>query len=308
MKSSAAGLGLILLAILAIIIGASSIFTVSQTEQALVLRFGQVVENRGVVLTPGLHFKTPFIESVVHLDNRILDLETQPQEVLASDNQRLLVDAFVRYHIADPLLFYQTVGTIARSNNQLGSVLNSALRRVLGEANLQQIVRDQRADLTIKIRDLVNTEGARLGVAVNDVRIRRVDLPKEISEKVFGRMQTERQREAAEFRAQGSEQAQKIKAKADRDVIVLSATAQQQADQDRGEGDGERNRIFAEAYSKDADFFAFYRSMQAYDASLKANDTRLVLSPKAEFFKFFSNPTGAVAPAAPTAALPQAMR
>ncbi len=204
------------------------------------------------------------------LDNRILDLETPQQEVLASDNQRILVDAFVRYHIADPLKFYQAVGTVSRANNQLGSILNSALRRVLGEATLPQIVRDQRAALMVKIRDLVNTEGARLGVAVNDVRIRRADLPAELSEKIYSRMQSERAREAAEYRAKGSEQAQTIRADADRQVVVLRADAQRQADTLRGTGDAERNRIFAEAYGRDPEFFAFYRSMQAYATSLEA--------------------------------------
>ncbi len=275
-----------------------AVYTVDQTEQALVLKLGEPV---GVVTSPGLHFKTPFIESVVTLDNRILDLETPQQEVLASDNQRILVDAFVRYKIADALKFYQAVGTVERANNQLGSVLNSALRRVLGEASLPQIVRDQRAQLMVKIRDLVNTEGARLGVSVNDVRIRRADLPREISEKVFSRMQSERAREAAEYRAQGSEQAQTITAKADRDVVVLRADAQRQADTLRGTGEAERNRIFAEAYGKDPSFFSFYRSMQAYVSSLRPDQTKFVLSPTSEFFRFFANAEG-VPPAGATPA------
>ncbi len=277
------------LLLLVIIVGSSGIFTVSQTEQALVLRFG---EPQSLVKEPGLHFKQPFVESVVYLDNRILDLEAPQQEVLASDNQRILVDAFVRYHIADPLRFYQTVGSISGANNQLASVLNSAIRRVLSEATLPQIVKDRRAELMVQIRDQVNREAASFGAAINDVRIRRADLPKENSEKVFSRMQSERAREAAEYRAQGSEQAQTIVAKADRDVVVLKAEAQREADQTRGEGDAARNRIFAEAYGKDPDFFAFYRSMQAYAAGLKAGDTRLVLSPTSEFFRFFADPNG----------------
>ncbi|UDL93621.1 protease modulator HflC [Lichenihabitans sp. PAMC28606] len=285
--------------LLIIIVGNSAIFTVSQTEQALVLRFG---EPQSLVTQPGLHFKQPFVESVVYLDNRILDLEGAQEEVLASDSQRILVDAFVRYHIADPLKFYQTVGTIARANNQLASVLNSAVRRVLGDATLPQIIKDDRAGLMVKIRDQVNSEAARLGAAVNDVRIRRADLPKEISEKVYSRMQSERAREAAEYRAQGSEQAQTITAKADRDVVVIKAEAQRQADQTRGEGDAARNKIFAEAYGKDPGFFAFYRSMQAYASGLKAGDTRLVLSPSSNFFRFFNDPAGT----APSAAAPQA--
>ena len=279
--------------ILAIVVVASgSFFTVSQTEQALVLRFG---EPQSLITEPGLHFKEPFLETVVYLDNRILDLETPQEEVLASDSERLLVDAFVRYHIADPLKFYQSVGTIQRANNQLGSVLNSALRRVLGDATLPQIIKDDRAALMVKIRDQVNTEAARLGAAVNDVRIRRADLPREISEKVFSRMQSERAREAAEYRAQGSEQAQTITAKADRDVVVIKADAQREADTTRGEGDAARNKIFADVYGKDPDFFAFYRSMEAYTVGLKAGDTRLVLSPSSTFFRFFNDPAAAVA-------------
>src|SRR5947209_951662 len=287
-------LALVLVGIAAVVLIfiASATFEVKQTEQALVLRFGEPVAGRGLITEPGLHFKIPFVETVVLLDNRILDLESPKQEVLASDNQRIEVDAFVRYRIVDPLRFYQTVGTIERANNQLASVLNSAVRRVLGEANQTQIVRDDRANLMVRIREQVNAEGARFGVRTVDARIRRADLPREISEKVYGRMQTERAREAAEYRAQGSEQAQKINAKADRDVVVLRASAQQQADQIRGQGDAERNRIFAEAYGQDPDFFAFYRSMQAYDASFKARDTRFVTAPTSDFFRSFGNAAG----------------
>lgn len=288
-------------AIAFLIVTTASMFTVQQTEQALVLRFGEPVPGRGLITEPGLHFKLPFIENVVYLDNRILDLEAPKQEVLASDNTRIEVDSFLRYKIVDPLKFYQTVGNIERANSQLGFILNSAVRRVLGEANLTQIVRDDRADLMLKIRNQLNLEGGRLGIIAVDARIRRADLPKQISEKVFSRMQTERAREAAEYRAQGSEQAQKITAKADRDVVVLRGDAQRQADQTRGEGDAERNRIFAEAFGKDPDFFAFYRSMQAYEAGLKASDTRMVISPKSDFFRFFGAPGSppAVAPVAP---------
>jgi membrane protease subunit HflC len=186
---------------------------------------------------------------------------------------------------------------VERANNQLASVLNSAVRRVLGEANQTQIVRDDRANLMVRIREQVNIEGSRFGVRIVDARIRRADLPREISEKVYSRMQTERAREAAEYRAQGSEQAQKINAKADRDVVVLRADAQQQADQVRGQGDSERNRIFAEAYGRDPDFFAFYRSMQAYDASFKPRDTRFVTSPVSDFFRYFRSAAGQPAPA-----------
>jgi len=289
-RSSLALFGL-LFAVLALIAAGGALFTVTQTEQALVLRFGEPVAGRGLITEPGLHYKFPFIENVIFLDNRILDVESPNLEVLASDNQRLEVDSFIRYRIVDPLRFYQSVGGIAGANNQLASVLNSAVRRVLSEANQQQIVRDERASLIVKIRQQANLEAGKFGVDVVDARIRRVDLPQQISEKVYGRMQTERAREAAEYRAQGAEQAQKITAKADRDVIVLKAEAQRRADQLKGEGDAERNRIFAEAFGKDPDFFAFYRSMQAYEAAFKPGDTRFLVSPRSDFFKFFGTPS-----------------
>jgi membrane protease subunit HflC len=284
--------------LVAVVLLGGSIFTVSQTQHALLLRFGEPVAGRGLITDPGLHFKVPFVETVVYLDNRILDLETSKQEVLASDNNRIEVDAFLRYRMVDPLKFYQSVRSPAGAESQLASVLNSAVRRVLGEANMVQIVRDQRSQLMVKIRDQVENEAQKFGVTIKDVRIRRADLPRQISEKVYSRMQTERQREAAEFRAQGNEQAQKITSKADRDVVVVRATAQQEADQIRGEGEAERNRIFAETYGKDPQFFAFWRSMQAYEAGLKSSDTRLILSPNSEFFRYFNRPTGTTPPGA----------
>ncbi len=285
-------------ALLAVIGLGGALFTVSQTEQALVLRLGEPVPGRGLITEPGLHFKLPLVENVVTFDNRILDVESPNLEVLAADNQRLEVDSFIRYRIVNALRFYQTVNSVMGANNQLGSVLNSAVRRVLSEANQQQIVRDERARLMVKIKEQADREAQKFGVQVVDARIRRVDLPQQISEKVFGRMQTERQREAAEYRAQGSEQAQKITAKADRDVIVLKAEAQRQADQMKGEGDAERNRIFAEAFGRDPDFFAFYRSMQAYESAFKPGETRFLISPRSEFFRFFSAPEASAAPSA----------
>lgn len=293
-------------AIVAILfVALSGTFIVEQTEQALVLRFGEPVAGRGLVTEPGLHFKLPLIENVIDLDNRILNLETPNQEVLASDNTRIQVDAFLRYKIVDPLEFYQTVTTVQQANNQLGYIMNSAIRRVLGEADLTQIVRDDRAALMAKIRDQVNTETMRLGIAAIDVRIRRADLPRQISEQVFGRMNSERAREAAEYRAKGFQDKQTIEAKADRDVVVLIGAAQKQADQLRGEGDAIRNKTFAEAYGRDPDFFAFYRSMTAYDTAFKGADTRFVMSPTSDFFRFFKSPNGtAVTPAKPSPGTP----
>lgn len=290
-NSFAAIVGLAIL-VVALLTLDGSVYTVSQTEQAVVLRFGDPVPGRERVTDPGLHFKIPFVESVVILDKRILDLETPQEEVLAHDNQRLLVDAFMRYRIVDPLKFYQTVSTIERGASQLGLVLNSTIRRILGDATMTDIVRDKREELMTQILAQVNSESDRIGVTVIDTRIRRADFPKEISAGVFNRMNTERQRQAAEYRAQGSEQAQTIRAKADRDVTVLLAEAQQTADTTRGQGDAERNQVFNEAFGQDPDFFAFYRSMQAYEAGLKSGDTRLILSPNSDFFRFFGGPSG----------------
>lgn len=278
----------------------SGTFIVHQTQQALLLRFGQPVEGRGLVTEPGLHFKVPLIENVIDIDKRILNLETPNQEVLASDNTRIQVDAFLRYRITDPLRFYQTVQTKRQADSQLGYIMNSAIRRVLGEADLSQIVRDDRARLMAEIRDQVNVETQRLGIDTVDVRIRRADLPRQISEQVFARMNSERAREAAEYRAKGQQEKQTIEAKADRDVTVLVGEAQQKADTARGEGDALRNKVYADAYGKDADFFAFYRSMAAYDTAFASKDTRLVVSPVSDFFRFFKSPAGT----APTTAKP----
>jgi len=285
----------------ALIVGYSSLFSVHQTEQALVVRLGQPVR---VVDEPGLNFKAPFIDSVVYIDKRILDLEAPAQEVIASDQKRLVVDAFARYRIQDPLRFYQTLGSIQGANSQLAILLNSALRRVLGEVTFTHVVRDQRADLMARIRELVDHEATSYGISVVDVRIRRADLPEQNSQAVYQRMQTERQREAAEFRAQGAQRAQEIRARADREVTVLVADATNKSEQIRGEGDATRNQIFADAFNKDADFFSFYRSMQAYEAGLKHSDTRFLLKPDTSFFRFFNNPSGkprAEAPSPPAA-------
>ena len=301
MKSGLSGAVALVVLLALIVVGYSSIFTVRQTEQALVVRLGAPV---GAPITePGLHFKAPFIDTVISIDNRILDLENPSQEVIASDQKRLVVDAFARYRIKDALRFYQSVGSISAANLQLTALLNAALRRVLGEATFIQVVRDEREALMGRIRDQLDKQAAAYGIQVVDVRIRRADLPEQNSQAVYQRMQTERQREAAEFRAQGGQKAQEIKSKADREATVIVADANSEADKVRGEGDGERNRIFAEAYSKDPQFFAFYRAMTAYETSLKTSDTRFVLKPDSEFFRFFNSvngtSSGATAPAAP---------
>jgi membrane protease subunit HflC len=274
MKNGFAGIVALLVLLVAIVIGYSSFFTVNQTEQALVVQLGKPVK---VIREPGLNVKWPFIESVITIDKRILDLENPAQEVIASDQKRLVVDAFARYRIKDPLRFYQTLGSIQAANIQLTTLLNASLRRVLGEVSFITVVRDERDALMSRIREQLDREAASYGISVIDVRIRRADLPEQNSQAVYQRMQTERQREAAEFRAQGGQRAQEIRSRADREATVIVADANSQADKIRGEGDAERNRLFAEAYSQDPDFFAFYRSMAAYDASLKSNDTRFLL-------------------------------
>ena len=305
MRSPVTGTVLLLLLLLVVIVIYGSVFTVDQTEQALVVRLGKPVS---VVTDPGLHFKAPFIDTVIPIDKRILDLENPAQEVIASDQKRLVVDAFARYRIKDALRFYQSVGSIQAANLQLTTLLNAALRRVLGEVSFIQVVRDEREALMGRIRDQLDHEADGYGIQVVDVRIRRADLPEQNSQAVYQRMQTERQREAAEFRAQGGQKAQEIRSNADREATVIVAEANSTAEQTRGAGDAERNRLFAEAYSKDPDFFAFYRSMSAYETGLKSNDTRFLLRPDSDFFKFFSNSSGkppaAAAPPA-TAAAPK---
>ncbi len=288
MRLGLAGGAVAILLLIAVIVGYSTFFTVNQTKQALVVRLGQPVR---VITEPGLNVKVPFIDAVIYIDKRILDLESPSQEVIASDQKRLVVDAFARYRIMDPLKFYQTVGENG-ANSQLAILLNSALRRVLGAATQTDVVRDKRDELMAKKRDQMDRDAKPYGVEVVDVRIRRADLPEKNSQAVYQRMQTERQREAAEFRAQGSQKSQEIRARADRDVTVLLADATSSAEQIRGQGDSERNRIFADAYTRDPDFFTFYRSMQAYDKSMQRGDTRLVLKPDSDFFRYFSDPFG----------------
>ena len=289
MRSPVAGIVTLVLLFFAVIVGYSSIFTVSQTEQALVVRLGRPVD---VVSEPGLNFKAPFIDTVISIDKRILDLENPSQEVIASDQKRLVVDAFARYRIKDPLRFYQSIGSIQAANIQLTTLLNAALRRVLGEVSFITVVRDERENLMARIRDYLDKEADQYGIQVVDVRIRRADLPEQNSLAVYKRMQTEREREAQEFRAQGGQKAQEIRSKADREATVIIADANSTAEQTRGVGDAERNRLFAEAYGRDPEFFAFYRSMAAYETGLRSNDTRFLLRPDSEFFRFFANPSG----------------
>jgi modulator of FtsH protease HflC len=299
MRSPVSGIVTLILLFIVAIVAYSAVFTVQQTEQALVVRLGKPVD---IATEPGLHFKAPFIDTVIPVDKRILDLENPSQEVIASDQKRLVVDAFARYRIKDALRFYQSVGSIQAANLQLTTLLNAALRRVLGEVTFIQVVRDEREALMGRIRDQLDHEADGYGIQVVDVRIRRADLPEQNSQAVYQRMQTERQREAAEFRAQGDQKAQEIRSNADREATVIVAEANSKGEQTRGEGDAERNRLFAESYGKDPDFFAFYRSMTAYENGLKSADTRFLLRPDSDFFRYFSNPSGKPSEAPPAAA------
>lgn len=275
------------LAVAAVVLYASA-FVVPQTSQALVFQFGRV--SRPPITEPGLYWKVPFIETVVEIDKRILDLELPSQEVIASDQKRLVVDAFTRYRVTDPLRFYQSVGNVSGGNLRLTSIVNSTVRTVLADASFSGVVRTERAALMHKIRDEVNRQAGGLGIEVVDVRLRRADLPEQNSQAVFQRMQTERQREAADIRAQGSQLSQTIRAGADRQVTVLRADANRRADELRGTGEAEKNRILAEAFGRDPDFFSFYRTMQAYEASIRSGDTRMILSPDSDFFRYFNDP------------------
>ena len=283
---------LTVLGIVVLVIGIlafSTVFTVHQTEQALVLQFG---DPKRILTEPGLKFKAPFVENVVTFDNRILAFDAPVEEIVASDQKRLVVDAFARFRIVDPLLFYQTVGNEAVARSRLGAILNSSLRRVFGEVPLANVMTEERAELMDEISTLVNQQTKAFGMNVIDVRVKRADLPEANSQAIYERMRTERERESREFRAQGAEIAQRIRSRADREKTVLLADADKQSQILRGEGDGERNRIFAEAFNQDPEFFAFYRSMQAYREALSDDQTTMVLSPDSEFFRFFGDLLG----------------
>jgi len=279
------GVGLVILAVLGIL-AYLSLFVVHQTEQALVLRFGEPVR---VVLEPGLYTKLPLIDNVVTNDKRLLDLNSPPLEIIAADQKRLVVDAFGRYRIVDPLRFFQAVGTTAVADQRLAVLLNSAVRQVLGEATFETVVRDQRNQLMQRITQRVNRGGGSLGLEVVDVRIRRADLPEANSQAIYQRMQTERQREATEIRAQGEQAARRIRAEADRDATVIVAEANRRSEEIRGDGDAARTTIFADAYGRNPEFFDFYRSMQAYSNGLKPGSTRMLISPNSDFFRYFND-------------------
>ena len=290
--SRIAGIALGALAAVAAVAAYESFFIVDEREQAIVLQFG---EPRRVVQEPGLRWKIPFIQNVTVFDRRILLFDSPVEEIISSDRKRLIVDAFARYRIVDPLLYYQTIRFEVALRTRLGSIINDSLRQVLGGVPLQSVISDQREELMARVANGVRHEALPFGLHIEDVRIRRADLPSENSEAIYRRMQTERQQEAAQIRAEGEEEARRVRAASDRDKTVILAEAERDADVLRGQGEAEKNRIFANAFGRDPDFFAFYRSMQAYEKALSADDTTMVLSPNSQFFQFFDTDAATVA-------------
>jgi membrane protease subunit HflC len=295
-----------------LVVAASTLFTVHQTQQVLITQFGEPIR---VIRTPGLHAKIPFVQSVIAFDRRLLDFDAPAEEIILGDQRRLSVDSFTRYSITDPLRFYQTVGAQeAGIRARINSVVTSAVRRVLGNEPLLSVLSTDRARIMGEIRRLVNEEMLAFGIEVQDVRIRRADLPEQNTDAILSRMQSERQRVAAEERARGQEEATRIRAGADRERTVLLAEAQAQADILRGQGEQDAIRIFAEAFQQDPQFFQFYRSMQAYREAFSEGETRLLLSPDSEFFRYFresmpsvgQQPARAAAQAAPATPAPAA--
>ncbi len=272
------------------VIAYQSLFVVQEINQAIVLQFG---DPKKLITKPGLQVKIPFIQNVVFLDRRILSLDPQPEEVIASDQKRLIVDAYARFKIVDPLKFYISVGDERVARSRLATIINSRLRSVLGTQSLATLLSEDRTKQMAIIQEGVNTEAEGFGITIIDVRIKRADLPQANSEAIYKRMQTEREREAKEFRAKGAEMAVTITSTADKEVTVILANANKQSEIMKGEGDGKRNKIFADAFGKDPDFFSFYRAMQAYEKALIGGDTSLILSPDSDFFKFFGK-TGIV--------------
>ena len=263
-----------------------SLFTVKEINQAIVLQFGN---PKKVITTAGLQWKIPFVQNVVFLDRRILSLDPAPEEVIASDQKRLIVDAYSRFKIIDPLKFYISVGNEMVARSRLATIINSRIRNVLGKQSLATLLSEERGRQMAIIQEGVNEEAKKFGIKIIDVRIKRADLPQANSEAIYKRMQTEREREAKEFRARGAEMAVTITSTADKEVTVILANADKQSEIMKGEGDGIRNKIFADAFGQDPEFFSFYRAMQAYEKALIGGETTMILSPDSDFFKYFGS-------------------
>ena len=263
-----------------------SLFTVKEINQAIVLQFGN---PKQVITEAGLQWKIPFVQNVVFLDRRILSLDPAPEEVIASDQKRLIVDAYSRFKIIDPLKFYISVGNEMVARSRLATIINSRIRNVLGKQSLATLLSEERGRQMAIIQEGVNEEAKKFGIEIIDVRIKRADLPQANSEAIYKRMETEREREAKEFRARGAEMAVTITSTADKEVTVILANADKQSEIMKGEGDGIRNKIFADAFGQDPEFFSFYRAMQAYEKALIGGETTMILSPDSDFFKYFGS-------------------
>jgi len=279
----------------------SSLFIVDQTEQALVLQFGQPLR---VLREPGLQVKKPFIQNVIFYDKRLLDFEPPPEEVIASDQKRLIVDTYARYRITNPLLFYQTVASELTARARLGALVSGSLRQVIGNVTLSALLSPERAKIMRQIRDAVAGQAKPFGIEVVDVRIRRADLPPQNSEAIFARMRSERQQQAALYRGEGAQAAKTVRANADRERTVILADAQRDAQKVRGDGDAKAIETYANAYDQDKNFFVFYRSLQAYRDALTGNNTSFVLNPNSSFFRFFGDPAGTAPAQAATTTKP----
>ena len=280
---------LAIILVVLVIVGYGSVFVVHETQQALVLQFGNPVKT---VKKSGLHFKAPLVQDVQFMEKRILDFDAPPVEAVAADKKRIVVDAYARFRISDPLKFYQTVNNEVTARNRMAPIVNSSLRNVIGRVNLETLLSGERNRLMLEIRGLVNDEAKKLGIEIIDVRIKRAALPEANSQAVYDLMRAERKRIATEIRAEGAERSQKITATADRQRTVLLANAQKSSEIMRGQGDALRNNVFADAYTKDPEFFAFYRSLQAYRTALQAGNTTMVLSPNSDFFSYFGDILG----------------
>ncbi len=276
---------ILIIATLAMIIFLSSIFTVNQTQQVLILQFGEPIR---VINKPGIKFKLPLLQDALFFDKRIIDLDIADQEVIAADQKRLIINAFAKYQITDPLKFYTTVRSTQGLSSKLSGILDSSLRQVIGEEILSKLLTEDRGNIMQKIKDVVSHESEIFGVKIVDVRIMRADLPKENSDAIYARMQTEREKEAKEIRANGAEEAAKVRAEADKQKTILLANAKKNADLARGNGEAEAIKIYANSYGRDPEFADFYRSMNAYKEAFQAN-TKMVISPEGEFFKYFGS-------------------
>ncbi|MBV8766345.1 MAG: protease modulator HflC [Hyphomicrobiales bacterium] len=287
--SGSSRIGALVALVVVLILAANTLFTVQQTQYALVLRFGEVVR---AISDPGLYFKIPLVDTVIPLDKRILDLDVAPQTVVESEQKQLVVDSFARYRIRDPLVFYRAVTTMAGANQQLQAVVNAAVRGVIGDSRMEDIVKNQRGELQGRILAQVNQQVRGRGIDVVDLRLRQVMLPDKNREAVFSRMISDRQRDAQDIRSLGTQLSLGIRADADLAVARILGEANQKSEEIRGAADAEKNRIFADAFGRDAGFFAFYRSMQAYETGFKPDTTRMVMAPGSSFFRYFNDPAG----------------